>query len=64
MYSIQTESDDEGLLNKPSYMLLPSLVHEVSPEQSNSSKHLTSFLRHCNITRSKDRVVLVLGSGW
>jgi hypothetical protein len=25
-------------------MLLPSLVHEVSPEQSNSSKHLTSFL--------------------
>jgi len=47
MYSILTESYDQGFLNKPSYIFLPSLVHEVSQDQSKSSKHLTSFLRHC-----------------
>jgi hypothetical protein len=47
MYSIQTERYDQGRLNKPSYMFLPSLAHEVSPEQSKCSKHLTGFLRYC-----------------
>jgi hypothetical protein len=47
MYSILTESHDQGLLNKPSYMFLPSLVLEILPEYSKRSKHLTGFLRHC-----------------
>ena len=51
MYSILTESHDQGLLNKPSYMFLPSLVLEILPEHSKHSKHLTGFLRHCNKIR-------------
>ena len=47
MYSILTESHDQGLLNKPSYMFLPSLVLEILPEHEKHSKHLTGFLRHC-----------------
>ena len=47
MYSILTESHDQGLLNKPSYRFLSSLVLEIFPEHSKSSKHLTGFLRHC-----------------
>jgi len=43
MYSIRTERYDPGYLNKPRYMFLPSLVHEVSPEQSKYLKHLTGF---------------------
>ena len=46
MYSILTESYNQGLLNKPSYMFFPSLVLEISPEQSKYSKYLTSFVRH------------------
>ena len=46
-YSILTESYDQELLNKPSYMFLPSLGHKILPEQSKCSKHLTGFLRHC-----------------
>jgi len=46
MYSILTESYDQELLNKPSYMVLLSLVLKVLPEQSKCSKHLTGFLRH------------------
>jgi hypothetical protein len=47
MYSILPESYDQELLNKPSYMFLPSLVPKILLEQSKSSKHLTGFLRHC-----------------
>jgi len=35
-------------------MPLPSLVHEVSPEQSKGSKHLTSFLRHCTKVNTRE----------
>jgi len=47
LHDILTESYDQGCLNKPSYMFLPSLALEVLPEQSKCSKHLTGFLRHC-----------------
>ena len=47
MYSILTESYDQGLLNKPSYMPSPFLVLEISLNQSKCTKHLISFLRHC-----------------
>ncbi len=42
-----TESYDQGLSNKPSYMLSPFLVLEISLKQSKSTKHLIGFLRHC-----------------
>jgi hypothetical protein len=47
MYSILTEHYDQGLLKKPSHMFLFFLVLEISLKQSKSTKHLTSFLRHC-----------------
>ena len=53
MYGILTESYDQGLLNKPSYTFLFSLVSEVLPEQSKCSKHLTSFLRHCKDSKAQ-----------
>ena len=47
MCSMLTESYDQGLSNKPSYMLSPFLVLEISLKQSKSTKHLIGFLRHC-----------------
>jgi hypothetical protein len=62
MYSILTESYDQGLLNKPRYIFLPSLVLEVVLKQSKCSKHLTGFLRHCRLCEPKfPHVVEVLG---
>jgi hypothetical protein len=47
MCSALTERYDQGLSNKPSYMLLSFLVLEIFLKQSKSTKHLTGFLRHC-----------------
>ncbi len=52
MCSILTESYDQGLSNKPSYMFLSILVLEISLKQSKSTKHLTGFLRHCRLVLS------------
>jgi len=59
--SILTESQDQGLFNKPGYMLSPILFLEISLKQSKSTKHLIGFLRHCKYsTGSKGSIGLLI----
>ena len=43
LYIIFTESHDQGLSNKPIYILRNTLVHEIHVEQAKCSKHLKHF---------------------
>ena len=47
IYIILTESHDQGLSNKPIYILRNTLVNEIHVEQSKSPKHLKHFWGHC-----------------
>ena len=50
MYIILTESHDQGLSNKPIYILRNTLVNEIHVEQSKGPKHLKHFWGHCMYT--------------
>ena len=47
IYIILTESYDQGLSNKPIYILRNTLVNEIHVEQSKCPKHLKRFWGHC-----------------
>src|SRR6266404_6841517 len=47
IYIILTESHDQGLSNKPIYILRNTLVNEIHVEQSKCPKHLKHFWGHC-----------------
>ncbi len=48
IYITLTESHDQGLSNKPIYILRNTLVNEIHVEQSKCPKHLKPFWGHCN----------------
>ena len=55
IYIILTESHDQGLSNKPIYILRNTLVNEIHVEQSKHPKHLKRFWGHCIVNSLGNR---------
>jgi len=70
IYIILTESHDQGLSNKPIYILRNPLVNEIHVEQSKCPKHLKHFWGHCianNWSESESDVTILqpmTDTGW